>query len=279
MATETLPPSCRRSIALAAALLFLGALLYNNWALTATYNPALPAASAFVSEYSVPGQPHSEIFRGMDALSGALVLIAALMVGVHRHLLRISGCVTRYLAAPEGASIAAWTGTVLFAVSTIADAAFPMTCALSVVSAKEAAEAPCVGPLAAAHDVTSTLAGVGAILALLAALILVGRYYGRAGLRSPMMWLLMLLALCHIACATYTFVGALTPGLPFVGYVQRAAIAALSAWVLLFVLSPMGRAVLRGQHRVASQSLSYILARTAASSSAARSSAAAPSHS
>lgn len=277
MATETLPPSCRRSIALAAFLLFAGALLYNNWVLSAAYNPGLPAASAFVSEYSVPTQPNSEIFRAMDVASGVLILVAAFMIGIHRHLLRVSGYVTRYLAAPEGWSMVAWAGTVLFAVATIADAAFPMTCAVSTLSAAEADAPPCVGPLALAHDVTSTAAGMGAIIAVCATLVMLGRYYGRVWRGSAMMWALCVLALCHIACASYTFVGALTPGLPFTGYVQRAAIGSLSLWAVLLVLSPTGRAVLRGQHRVATQSLSYILAHAATSSSSSAASAPASS--
>lgn len=267
MATETLPSSCRRSITLAAVLIVIGAVLYNNWILSATYNPALPAASAFVSEYSVPSQPNSAIFRATDVTSGALILLGALIVGIHRHLLRVSGCITRYLAAPEGWSIVAWMGTVLFAVSTIADAIFPMTCALSTVNPTEAAASPCAGPLASAHDVTSLLAGMSAISALVATLVLLGRYYGKVWYRSPLMWILGLLALCHIACTSYSFAGAFQPELPFVGYVQRVAIGSLSVWAVLFVLSSTGQTLLRGQHRVASQSLSHLLSHTAGSPS------------
>lgn len=265
MATEILPASCRRSIALAALFLMAGAVLYNNWTLSSTYNPDLPAASAFVSEYSVPSQPHSALFREMDAASGILVLIGAIMIGIHRHFLRVSGCVTRYLAAPEGWSIMAWSGTVIFAVSTVADAIFPMTCTLSTVTPAEANVLPCVGPLATTHDVTSTMAGTGAIIALLATLVLLGRAYGSTWSRSPLMWLFIVLALIHVSSTIYTFVGALVPQMPFIGYVQRVAIGALSLWAVLFVLSPTGRAVLRGQHRVASQSLSHILSSAASS--------------
>lgn len=261
MTTKTVPASCRRTIVFASLLLFFGALAYNNWALSPTYNPELPAASAFVSEYSVPSEPHSAIFRGMDAASGVLVAIATLMVGVHRHLLRVSGRVTRYMAPPEGWSILAWLGALLFGIATLADAIFPMTCTLSTLSPAEAAAPPCVGPLASAHDITSTLAGAGAIIALVATTLLLGRYYGKSWHRAPMMWAFILLALCHVVSASYTFVAALMPGLPFLGYVQRLSIAALSLWAILMVLTPTGRALLEGRHRVASQSLSHVLIR------------------
>ncbi|WP_175954768.1 DUF998 domain-containing protein [Schaalia sp. Marseille-Q2122] len=268
MATDPLPSSCRRSVGLACLLLVLGALAYNNWALSSTLNPDLPAAAAFVSEYSVPSQPNSLIFRAMDAVSGALVLIAAIMVGIHRHLLRVSGCVTRYMAPPEGWSILAWLGTVLFALSTMADAAFPMTCALSILPPAEATAPPCVGPLASAHDVTSTLAGTGAIIALVATTVALVRYYGRSWHRRPMMWVLIVCAGAHVSGAVYTFVGALVPGLAVMGYVQRLSIAALSLWTILLVLSPTGRGFLQGRHRVDSQSLSHVLKRAASPLSA-----------
>ena len=270
MTTESLPPSCRRSIAFASTLLVFGALAYNNWALSVPLNPGLPAASAFVSEYSVPSQPNSTIFRALDAASGTLIVFAAILVGAHRHLLRTSGRVTRYLAPPEGWSILAWVSTVLFATSTIADAVFPMTCALSTLSADEATAPPCVGPAASIHDITSTLAGTGAIIALVATLVVLGRYRGAQWYRSPMMWVLIVLALIHVSAAIYTFIGALMPGLPIIGYVQCLSIAALSLWAILFVLSPTGRSVLQGRHRLASQSLSHVLTRATPTSAPTR---------
>src|SRR5579862_3043493 len=52
----------------------LAGLTYNNWLLGVWLNPDLVKANGSISEYSAISQPHHLVFKGLDVISGLLLV-------------------------------------------------------------------------------------------------------------------------------------------------------------------------------------------------------------
>jgi hypothetical protein len=61
-------------------LIWLSALTLNSWLLAPFLNRELFIKNGSISEYNALGQPHFWIFRGLDILSGCLLVLVALII-------------------------------------------------------------------------------------------------------------------------------------------------------------------------------------------------------
>lgn len=68
---------------LSMAIIFLAALSFNNWLLALVFNRPLLFRGGSVSEFGVPTQPYSWVFRSMDILAGTLLIILAIWQAKH----------------------------------------------------------------------------------------------------------------------------------------------------------------------------------------------------
>lgn len=110
------------------ALACLTALAFNNWLLASVLNPHLFLKDGSVSEFSVPSQPHSWVFRFADIVSGILFL--ALAVAVFKFMK--TNQKTRnwiYILA---------AGLAVFGIANGVDALLPLNCSNTIGSSCEA---------------------------------------------------------------------------------------------------------------------------------------------
>lgn len=143
----------RRGGPLVAGLLGVGGLVYASWVLQGWVAPdGLDPVRTYASELSATDQATSWFFRSADVLAGLLVGAAAALA----------------LRARPGARLG-WCALVVFAAATVADAAFPLSCAPSADAACAAREAARQVPLGhEIHLVTSVVAGAALLVAVVA---------------------------------------------------------------------------------------------------------------
>lgn len=210
----------------------LAGVVYSAFLATPLLGTRLDPARSYVSELAALDQPRAGVFRVVDAVVGLVVVIAAVHV------------------AP-GARVAAvrWAGVALglFGVATLLDVAAPMTCAPSADAACAAAESSRSVLAFGVHEVSSFVANLAAILAVV--LLAVARSRGRSADQpaSPFEGAL-LVGLPLVVVPGLLVVLEETVGLgldPVVGYVQRVQVLALSG-----VLVAIGLVVLRGSRWV-----------------------------
>ncbi len=181
----------------AAVLLLLGALAYTAWVLELVIATGLDPVRAYVSELAAADQPLGGLFRATDLVAGALVLAGALtaLAAVRRRPWTAAGL----------------SALALFGAATALDSRLPLSCAPTsdpVCAARETAGL--VPATHTAHAVSSTLAMLGALAALLL-LTVAARRYGHwpalARLGPP-------LVLAELAATAWTLaeVAALTAG-------------------------------------------------------------------
>ncbi|MFE6690869.1 DUF998 domain-containing protein [Streptomyces sp. NPDC057743] len=147
----------------AAAVLFLGALAYTAWVWELVIATGLDPVRAYVSELAAADQPLGGLFRATDLVAGLLVLLGALL----------ALATTRrrpWTSAGLGA-------LALFGAATALDSRLPLSCPPTsdpVCAARETAGL--VPATHTAHAVSSTLAMLGALAALILLTVAARRY-------------------------------------------------------------------------------------------------------
>lgn len=129
-------------------------VLYAAFAIESVLDGPLDPTRAYVSELSAQGQPFAVLFRLTDALAGLVIAIwAGLALSRRPHRLALVG----------------WLGLLVFGISTVLDATFPLSCAATHDVSCRVREA--VGDLPTTHQlhvVTSTVASTSLIVAIVA---------------------------------------------------------------------------------------------------------------
>ena len=215
-----------------AAATVLAGVVYSAFLATPLLGTRLDPARSYVSELAALDQPHAAVFRIVDAVVGLVVVIAAAHV-------------------THGARVAAvrWAGVALglFGVATLLDVAAPMSCAPSADAACAAAESSRSVLAFGVHEVSSFVANLAAIVAVV--LLAAARSRGRTA-RQPASAFEggLLVGLPLVVLPGLLVVLEETVGLgldPVVGYVQRVQVLALSG-----VLVAIGLVVLHGSRWV-----------------------------
>ncbi|MGG2465691.1 DUF998 domain-containing protein [Streptomyces sp. RGM 3693] len=150
-------------MAAAAVVLLLGALAYTAWVLELVLATGLDPVRAYVSELAAADQPLGGLFRATDLVAGLLVLAGALTA----------------LATTERRpwTVAGFSALALFGAATALDSRLPLSCAPTsdpVCAARETAGL--VPATHTAHAVSSTLAMLGALAALVLLTVAARRY-------------------------------------------------------------------------------------------------------
>lgn len=206
-------------------------LLYSTWLVAPLLDPQLHPWTSYASEYLVADRPAATMLRTTDGISGMLLIVmAVLSYSRARTLWRgLPGG----LGAPETApptrrqarcAVRTWCAALAVAgAATVVDAINPMTCAPSVSPECAAAEAAGTLPLQHhMHTVSSALAGVALVVAMLASLVLstsadrVTRIASWAG----------------IATIALSGIDALVTRIPTEGITQRISMVAIVAWLV-----------------------------------------------
>ncbi|MFF0629678.1 DUF998 domain-containing protein [Streptomyces sp. NPDC004296] len=144
-------------------VLLLGALAYTAWVLELVLATGLDPVRAYVSELAAADQPLGGLFRATDLVAGLLVLVGALTA----------------LATTERRpwTVAGFCALALFGAATALDSRLPLSCAPTsdpVCAARETAGL--VPATHTAHAVSSTLAMLGALAALVLLTVAARRY-------------------------------------------------------------------------------------------------------
>lgn len=232
-------PSLRRVRAptttdtIARILFVCAAVAYSGVVWEALAGYPLDPSRAYLSELAAENQPTSPIFRGLDALTGVLVLVAVALTRA------------RWASAAASATVR-WSAMLLgaFAALTVADSLVPLACAGSADATCAAADA--AGTLGFAHQVhavtsSSALAAATASAVLLALATgargttddgaLPARSVLRAGLRIGV----VVFVTTTIGVSLLAVIGASTGTLPDGGgYLQRAQVVLLSVYIGAF---------------------------------------------
>ncbi|MFE9369788.1 DUF998 domain-containing protein [Streptomyces sp. NPDC006711] len=159
---------------LAAVLLALAAVLYNDWLLQFWVRTGLDQRDSYVSEAFAADQPHRVLFSVVELATAALLVAAV-------------GLVMAELS--WGWAAAGWGALGVFGACSAADVALPMRCAPSL-------ETDC--PVdSVAHTVTSGLVHL-AVFVSMAAFVLAARS-GSPGVRGAGRWALRLLPVSVVA--------------------------------------------------------------------------------
>lgn len=145
-------------------LLIGGGIAYAGVVTEALFGWPLGVERSYLSEMAAADQSYGTLFRAGDVVAGLAVLLAAILLVVSR-----GGDRRDPIPGPTSRAVAVALG--IFGAATVADALFPLDCA---VSRPECAAAEAAGTLSTAHTIhagTSTVAGV-AIAAASALLVL-----------------------------------------------------------------------------------------------------------
>ena len=125
------------------------AVTYNSW-IFGWLVPQLPLTTSLASEYGSPVWEFSWLFRLADMLT-AFLLIALVVLGI-----RVDLATPRITSAQLTAARRLFAAACLvFAVSTLFDASFPMPCPYITTSKAALASPECLTPAHYVHDFTS----------------------------------------------------------------------------------------------------------------------------
>lgn len=223
---------------LVAAVLVAAALAYSAWLAQPLTGSQLDPRTSYVSEGYALDQPHSALFRALEAGSAALLVLAAFLLW--------RGGWTRRSPAARGAPVRHARGLAVlalaaFGLGTLLDALFPLACAPTSDPACRAAELARTVPLHhTIHTVSSTLSGTAVVVAAGAHAVAAGRARrgGHPG-RARTAWLVfvaaavvvtMLWTLWEIAASYAPELAPWAPGA--LGWAQRAQLATVACWLL-----------------------------------------------
>lgn len=146
-------PGVGTSAWLVSVLPLLAAVLYAAWLGESLLDLGLSRSRSYVSELGAQGRPFAAVFRATDAAAGLLLGVWAVlrMRARHRWPVRLG-----------------WSALLTFALATVADAAFPLSCPPTQDASCRAREAAGQLPWThQVHTVTSTLAGTALLVAVL----------------------------------------------------------------------------------------------------------------
>ena len=212
-------------------LLVFAAVLYLGVPYEAVAGYPLDPSRSYLSELAAADQPFAPLFRFLDGSAGVLTAIAAALL---------------LFASPRWPLRVPIAGLGVFGLGTLADVVFPMACASSASAV--CARADAAGTLGIAHQVhtvTSVIALLGGVVAVVSLVVLVHRtgvqpartrFLATAGAAL----LIGATAAISVVALASTAEGTLPPG---AGYVQRLQTVLLSVFLACFV--PLTRAVLR----------------------------------
>ncbi|WP_030019822.1 DUF998 domain-containing protein [Streptomyces monomycini] len=188
------PSKSRRA---APVLLLLGAVAYTAWVLEVVLSTGLDPVRTYVSELAAADQPLGGLFRATDLLAGLLVL---------------AGAVAALCTFPRRPwAMAGWAALALFGAATAVDSRLPLSCAPT--SDPECAARETAGLVPAthtAHAISSSLAMVGALAALVLLTVAARRYGWWPPLGRVAPWL----TLAELAATAWTLssIAAFTEG-------------------------------------------------------------------
>lgn len=219
-------PRPRRAFLLAALLLALAAVAYSSWVLEIALPTRLSSVEGFASELFAADQPYRWVFGGLDIAAGLCAVAAGVLV-----LRCVAGAVPGVRWAYLG-----WGALVVFGVATVLDVVFPLDCAPSLELCQALQEAGRVSWRHQVHVVTSVLANVAALAAILALWLAarVGRVrpvpFRRLG--AVLFWGAAVVALVTAALSLHD-IDIDVPGLPSggQGVPQRVQVGILAVWL------------------------------------------------
>lgn len=199
------------------ALPLVGIVLWSAWVVGDLVSH-LPVALSWTSELAALDQPFGWVLRVLDAGSGLLFTTWSILLLRRRPWRR-----DRWGAA-------GLVAVLVFGLSTLADAALPLTCASSVDTACLAAER--AGDLPwrhYAHSVSSSVAGTALLVATLGLALSVRRAFPRAGAGLLAGWVVVAASLgWQLLCLWPDRPDLAVLDLP--GVSQRVQLVALLAW-------------------------------------------------
>ncbi|MER5866865.1 DUF998 domain-containing protein [Kitasatospora sp. NPDC002040] len=151
-----------------AVLLLLSALAYTAWVLEVVLSTGLDPVQTYVSELAAEDQPLGGLFRATDLVAGLAVLAAA-----GTALWRPGP----YRAGRRPWAVAGWSALALFGAATAVDSRLPLSCTPTADPECAARETAGLVPAThTAHAVSSSLAMVGAIGAVVLLTVAARRY-------------------------------------------------------------------------------------------------------
>lgn len=206
-----------------------GAILYLAWILEGVLlTTELDPASSYISELSARNQAGSLLYRTTDGLAGATVTVGAFLAAFSPRLRRrLTPEVRPYWRIM-------WWSLVVFGLSTVADAVFPMECAITGDAACTAAEMASELPWThQVHTVTSSVATAALLVAVAVAMPVARRAGWHYGVLVIVAGALTLLG------SVWLGVEMARPHLPFtppwdslIGASQRLQILGASLWLM-----------------------------------------------
>ena len=191
-----------------AALLVLAGLTYSSWVLEFVLDTGLNPINSFLSELDAEGRRYREVFSIADTITGAFVLVAALL-GL-------------WLFPRRKLVVTGWIALAVFGASTIADARFP----LETGPAEPSGLFPQLHHI---HALTSTLAVFGIFIAMIAFTLASHRYGILPVLRHAGLWVLIGVSLA----TAWMLIGDNLPGDTGLGIAQRIQVGLMSAWLII----------------------------------------------
>ncbi|MER7580895.1 DUF998 domain-containing protein [Kitasatospora sp. NPDC097691] len=187
-------PGHRTARTAVAALLLLSAVAYTAWVLEVVLSTGLDPVQAYISELAAEDQPLGGLFRATDLAAGLCLLAAAgtaLASGLARGTVdgeeagRARGSRRRRWA------LVGWSALAVFGAATVADSRLPLSCSPTSDEMCAARETAGLVPAThTAHAVTSSLAMLGALTALVSLTVAARRYGWWPPVRRIGPWLL-----------------------------------------------------------------------------------------
>ncbi|MGW2399867.1 DUF998 domain-containing protein [Kitasatospora sp. NPDC001664] len=213
-----------RAVRVVRGLLLFSALAYTAWVLEVVLSTGLDPVQTYVSELAAEDQPLGGLFRATDLVAGLAVLAGA-------------GTALRCLERRPW-SVAGWAALALFGLATAVDSRLPLSCTPTADPECAARETAGLVPAThTAHAISSSLAMVGAIGAVVLLTVAARRYGWWRPLARYGPWLVVaeLLATTWSLTAIAAFEagrGTWTPGAG-----QRSQILLIAVWLAVLAVS------------------------------------------
>ncbi|WP_051710482.1 DUF998 domain-containing protein [Streptomyces sp. NRRL S-350] len=187
-------PGHRAARTTVAGLLLLSAVAYTAWVLEVVLSTGLDPVQAYISELAAEDQPLGGLFRATDLAAGLCLLAAAgtaLATGAATGTGVAAGTGRPGASRRDRWALVGWSALALFGAATAADSRLPLSCAPTSDEMCAARETAGLVPAThTAHGVTSSLAMLGALTALVALTVAARRHGWWPPVRRFGPWLL-----------------------------------------------------------------------------------------